>query len=423
MAWPAPGSTVASYDKTANTRGRTVDPILWPMLCAKSQLIDRIAKESTESIKFEWESANTNARTFTAAATSTASQGIGYGGTSGASTGHATNTKLGCGSGGGLTVQKGAIIRLSSQASPIGTYEVDEIMQVTANDLTDITVKRDYARQNSGTGSTAHFPTGVYEVLWSPKEEGSSPDANKYKDVSLFENYVNTIDFHLNVTGDQLADKRMVAGDTLQRQFDDRLVELKNDMESMLLYGALNYGGAGTEADAYGGSDAYVRTTKGLQNFIAASGGNVDYTSHIVTEESINALMMTLLTNGVDMTDKFILVSHPATIRTINAFGADKVRITQDMTKWGRALKSLETDLGVELELVPCLNCSKSDMFIVDTKKVKLMEFRPFVKMEWGIDTSTPTGVDVWNQRYLGSYGVKVTDGTKSHGLQSAITW
>ena len=320
-------------------------------------------------------------------------------------------------------MQEGAIIRNSTRATPIGTYEVDEIMQVNEVAATELHVVRDFARQNSGTGSTAHVNGDYFEVLWSPKEEGSSPDENRYKDVSLVYNYVNTLDFHLNVTGDQLASKRLVAGDTLQRQFEDRLVELKNDMESMLLYGAMNYGGAGTEADAYAGSDSYVRTTKGLQNFIAATGGNVDYTSHIVTEQSINALMMTLLTNGVDMTDKFLLVAHPQHIRTINSFGSDKVRITQAETKWGRALKSLETDLGIELELVPCLNCSKSDMFILDTKKIKLAEFRPFFKMEWGIDTSTPTGVDVWNQRYLGSYGVKVVDGTKSHALQSAITW
>jgi hypothetical protein len=409
MAFPTPGSDVASYDKTANTRGRTVDPILWPMLCAKSQLTDRIAKEATPTVKFEWETANTNARTFTshdAEATPIAGSG--------------SDLHLGVAV---TNIQHGAIIRNATRATPIGTYQVDEIMQVSEVEATQLHVTRDYARQNSGTGSTAHTANDVYEVLWSPKEEGSSPEANKYKDVSLVENYCNTLDFHLNVTGDQLADKRLVAGDNLQRQFDDRLVELKNDIESMLLYGALNYGGAGTEADAYGGSDTYVRTTKGLQNFIAASGGNVDYTSHSVTEESINALMMTLLTNGNDMSDPYLLVAYPSTIRTINTFGADKVRITQAETKWGRALKTLETDLGVELELVPCLNCSKSDMFILNTKKIKLMEFRPFFKMEWGIDTSTPTGVDVWNQRYLGSLGVKVVDGPKSHALQSSITW
>ena len=409
MAWPTPASAVASYDKTANTRGRTVDPILWPMLCAKSQLTDRIAKESTDTVKYEWETANTNARTFlshNADATEIA--------------GSAANLHIGV----AVTwVQVGSIIRNSTRATPIGTYEVDELMQVVEVAATELHVKRDYARQNSGTGSAAHVNGDYFEVLWSPKEEGSSPDANKYKDVSITENYCNTLDFHLNVTGDQLADKRLVAGDNLQRQFEDRLVELKNEIESMVLYGALNYGGAGTEADAYGGSDSYVRTTKGLQNFIAVTGGNVDYTSHVVSEESINNLMMTLLTNGNDMTNKYLLVAYPATIRTINTFGADKIRITQAETKWGRALKSLETDLGVELELVPCMNCSKSDMFILDTSKIKLMEFRPFFKMEWGIDTSTPTGVDVWNQRYMGSLGVKVVDGTKSHALQSAITW
>jgi hypothetical protein len=409
VAWPAPGSGVASYDKTANTMGRSVDQVLWPMLCAKSQLVDRIAKESVDNVKFEWETANTNARTFlshNADATEIA--------------GSASNLHLGCAS---PIVQKGAILRNATRATPIGTYEVDELLYVNEVAATELHVVRDYARQNSGTGSTAHVAGDYYEILFTPKEEGSSPDQNLYKDVSLVSNYVNTLDFHLNVTGDQLASKRLVAGDTLQRQFDDRLVELKNDMESMLLYGALNYGGAGTEADANTGSDSYVRTTKGLQNFIAASGGNVDYTSHSVTEESINALMMTMLTNGVDMSDPFLVVSHPANIRTVNTFGQDKVRITQAETKWGRALKTLETDLGVELELVPCLNCSKSDLFILDTKKIKLAEFRPFFKMEWGIDTSTPTGVDVWNQRYLGSYGVKCVDGTKSHALQSAITW
>jgi hypothetical protein len=140
-----------------------------------------------------------------------------------------------------------------------------------------------------------------------------------------------------------------------------------------------------------------------------------------VTETAINGLMMTLLTNGVDMSDPFILVTHPTNIRTINAFGSDKVRITQAETKWGRALKTFETDLGVELELVPCINCSKSNLFIIDTKKVKMAEFRPFTKFEWGIDTASPDGTDAWKQRYLGEYGVKVVDGIKSHGLLTKI--
>jgi hypothetical protein len=43
--------------------------------------------------------------------------------------------------------------------------------------------------------------------------------------------------------------------------------------------------------------------------------------------------------------------------------------------------------------------------------------------MEWGIDTSTPDGSDAWKQRYLGEYGVKVVDATKSHGAIQYMTW
>jgi hypothetical protein len=416
MAWPDPGRT-ATWDKTANTMGRSVDSVLWPMLCAKSQLIDRVAKESVDNTKYEWETANTVGRTFTAGG------GTDLNGSASAARLDTATVGLVAGQ-----VQVGAIIRNASRATPIGTYGQDEIMMVSVVSGAQLTVIRNYANVIGGTaanGSTIHGNTDSYEILWTPKEEGSSPDANKYKDVSLVANYTTILDFYLTVTGSQLASKRLVAGDTLQRQFDDRLVELQNDIESMFLYGALNSGtaavGAGTEANAWAGTDAYPRTTQGLMKFLAVSGGNVDYSTLSVTETAINGLFMTLLTNGVDMSDNFILVTHPANIRTINAFGSDKVRITQAETKWGRALKTFETDLGVEVELVPCINCSKSNLFVIDTKKVKLAEFRPFQKFEWGIDTSSPDGTDAWKQRYLGEYGVKVVDGAKSHGMLTKI--
>jgi hypothetical protein len=404
--------------------GRTVDSTLWPMLCAKSQLLDRIPKGSTETKKFEWETANTRGKTFTSAA---------HGAETGIDSSN-SGTKIGAGSGIGVTLQKGSIIRNASVATPVGTYGVDEIMMVTANDGTDITVKRNYAQPVGSTtnqGSTLHSTTAVYEVLFSPKEEGSSPDENKYQDVSLVYNECSILDFYLTVTGSQLAEKRLVPADNLQRQFEDRLIELKNEMESMFLYGALNPGsaatGADTEANAHTGSDSYVRTTKGFQNFVstatAVTAGNVDYTTKAVTEEAINQITASMMSSGVDMSDTFIIAAHPNHIRTISAFGADKVRITQAETKWGRSLKSFETDLGVEMELVPCLNVSKSDLFIINIKRCALMTFRPFQKFEWGIDTSSPDGTDAWKQRYLGEIGVKIVDGSKAHGALSYITW
>lgn len=436
MAWPAPGVDVASYDKTANTYSRNIDNVLYPMICAKSQLIDRVPKVSVDGAKYEWESANTRGKTFVSDAPT--------GSTAIASS--ATGTKIGGGTSGiGLTIQVGSLIRNVSRATPVGTYGADEIMEVikspagapagpAPDDAGDITVKRNAAQpvgSTAGNGSTAHAATDTYEILASPKQEGSSPDENKYVDVTLAANYTQIMDFYLTVTGSQLASKRLIAADSLQRQFDDRLIELKNEIESMLLYGVLNPGnaatGADTEANAWIGTDSYARRTKGFQQFqnvaAAYSNGLVDYATKAVTENAIYQLVANLMTLGNDMTDPLLLVTHPNNIRTISAFGADKVRVTQAETKWGRALKTLETDLGVELELCPVMGMSKSDLFIINTKKIFLTEFRPFVKMEWGIDTSTPDGTDAWKQRYLGELGVKVIDGSKSHASLQYITW
>jgi hypothetical protein len=310
---------------------------------------------------------------------------------------------------------------------------VDEIMMVTANagaDGSDITVKRNYAQpvgSVTNQGSTAHTATSTYEILYSPKEEGSSPDENKYTDVSLVANYTSILDFYLTVTGSQLASNRLLPADSMQRQFDDRSTELRNEIESMLLYGALNPGsaaqGADTEANAWAGNDTYEHTTKGIQNFIAATGGNVDYTTKAVTYDAINDILATIQSNGTDMMDNFILVAHPQNARQISGFGADKVMVQQTDKTWGRYITTLITDLGVSLDVVPCVNCCKSDLFILDTKKIAIADFRPFVKFEWGIDTSSPDGTDAYKQRYLGELGVKVVDGTKSHGLISAISW
>jgi hypothetical protein len=427
IAWPDPG-TIASWDKTSGSFDLSVDSVLWPMLCQKSQLLDRIPRFNVDNTEYLWESANTVGRTVTAAD---------HGGAT-TFDGHATNAVIAMLTADADKVQEGSILRNVSRATPIGTYGVDEQMQVTAKAAADsgyvhVTVARNYnapVGSTAANGSTAHTHSDVLEILFTPKPEGSDPSANRYTDVSIVKNWTTIHDFYLKVTGSQLHNKRLLAADNMQRQFDDRLVELKNDLEAMWLYGQVN--SAGATVDAYpadetsyvqAGSDSYVRSTRGFQNFVVVSGGNVDYTTKAVTEEAINAQVANIMADGTDMTNKFGIVGHPNQMRVISAFGADKVRVTQAETKWGRALKSFETDLGVELELIPCLTMSKTDLFIINFNKVGLATFRPFQKLEWGIDTSTPDGSDAYKQRYIGELGAKIVDGPYSHAALSYLTW
>ncbi len=399
MAWPATDYT-ATYDKTANTFDRSVDPKLWAALQARSPLLDLTPKMSVNNFKFEWETANAPTRKFVSTNSS-----------SGVEDASGSNVALTLT--GGAVIEKGTILRNCSRATPIGTYGADELLEVTANTAGALTVVRDVGRQNSGTGSTAHTLGDYFEIVWAPKEEGSSVDRNKYTDVTLVSNYTNIVDFALNVTGSQAETKRLVGGDTLEAQFQNCLRQLQNELEGMLLYGCLNNG-------ANAGSDSYVRRTKGIDSFICASGANIDYSTKSVTEEALNAQIAAILEDATDPTDRFIIVCHPQNARVISSFGSDKVITTPEKTKWGRYIDTFRSDLGVDMDVIWTLNCSKSDLFILDMNKVAFAVFRPFAKATW---TYGDDGVDAWRQRYLGEVGVKVVDALYSHAKLGYISW
>jgi hypothetical protein len=399
MAWPATDYT-ASYDKTAHTFDQSVDPKLWAALQARSPLLDKVQRVPVDNFKFEWETANAPTRKFVCTNSS-----------SGVEDGNGAYTALALT--GGAVIEEGTILRNCSRATPIGTYGADELLEVTANTSGALTVVRDVGRQNSGTGSTAHALGDYFEIVWAPKEEGSSVDRNKYTDVTLVSNYTNIVDFYLAVTGTQAATKRLVAGDNLQAQFDNCLRQMQNELEGMLLYGCLNNG-------ANAGSDSYVRRTKGLDSFICASGANVDYSTKSVTEEALNAQVAAILEDATDPTDNFIIVCHPQNARVISSFGSDKVITTPEKTKWGRYIDTFRSDLGIDMDVIWSLNCTKSDLFIIDLNKIAFTVLRPFSKATW---TYGDDGVDAWRQRYLGEVGVKVVDALYSHAKLGYISW
>jgi len=283
-----------------------------------------------------------------------------------------------------------------------------------ANTAGDLTLVR-AINGDQTNGSAVHALADQFEVVYTPKPEGSSAGENKYRDVTLVDAYVNILDFYLEVTGTQAAEKRLVAGDTLENQFAKNLLKLQNELESMLLYGAVNAG-------ANAGSDSYVRRTKGLDQYLVGgyANGVVDYSTKDVTEDALNTIFAGIVTNKTDPGDKFIIVCHPTSARKISTFGSDKVQVGIEMTKWGRYIDTFKTDLGVTAPVIWTLNCSKSDLFVVNMNKTAIAVFRPFQKATW---TYGDDGVDAWRQRYLGELGVKVVNGTLSHGKIGYITW
>ena len=400
-SWPSTSYT-ATWDKTANTFDPSVDPKLWEALQARSPLLDRTKRFPVDDSTFHWETANAPTRVYVEANSSnTTIDGPGA----------ATNNTLVLTS--GSDIEEGTILRNCSRATPVGTYGADELKEVTANSSGTLALVRDCNRQNSGTGSTAHTLGDSYEIIYAPKEEGSSPDRNKYTDVTYVTGYTNIVDFYLAVTGSQLASKRLIPDDNLKAQFDNCLRQMQNELEGMLLYGCLNN-------TANAGSDAAVRRTKGLDAYLCAAGANIDYSTKAVTEEAINALVEDVLEDASDPADDYIIVCHPTRAREISAFGSDKVMTTPEKTKWGRYIDTFRSDLGVDMDVIWTLNCSKSDLFIVDMDKIALAQFRPFSRSEVAFKDDM---VDSYRQRYLGEVGVKVVDGLYSHGKLGYLAW
>ena len=391
----------AVWDKTANTFGRSVDSQLWPALMRQSPILAMIPRFTVDHTVFEWESAQEPTRTYTEANSgSTTVDGSGSG------------TALVVTSSAGL--EAGMLLKNASRATPIGTYGFDEVMLVTAVSSTTLTVQRDYTYCNSGTGSTAHALTDVFEVIGVAKEEGSVPNANKYKDVVLAQNYTQVMDFYLTVTGSQAASRRLLAADNLAAQTKMGVAKLANEMESLFLYGNSN-------PTTAAGSDSQVRTSKGFAHFITASAtNNVDYSTRVVTQPALDSLFAEIIENNTDPMDKFIIVCHPERAREISHFGDEFIRISQSENEWGREIITFKSDLGIRAPIHWTLNCSKSDLFVINLNKVGIAEYRPWMQTEVVYSDDM---VDAWRQRVLGEYGFKVVDGCYSHAAMSYLTW
>jgi hypothetical protein len=404
----------ATFDKASGTQGLSIDQTLWAALAAKHPILDMLQRPSVDEVKFSWETATMPTRVYTGMDVATNLY----------DSATATALKL---NGAGSDIPVGTILRNITRPTPVtgATYLSDELIEVTANDGATnaaLTVQRNVGVPTGstlGTGVAAAVvaDTDQWEVVYQPKQEGSSMEQNKYADVAIVDNYVNTVDFYLTITGDQKASRPMVAQDSLASQTSNCLLNLANDIERMFFYGVIN---ADSSTTYYPGADAHIRRTKGLDQWVTASGGNVDYTTLDVTSKAIDDLIYNMHVAKTDMTDRFIIACHPYNARKVSHFGEDKVIVGQELTKWGRYIDTYKSDLGVTVPVIHSLNISKSDLYIVDMNKVALPTFRPFevAEVTYGDD-----GTDAWRQRYLTSIGVKCVNGLYSFGKLSGLSW
>ena len=403
--WPDVDHGSATHNLTSvDTLNQSTDAKLWAALMAKSPLLSMMPHYPVGNYLYKWETDNEPTRTFVMTSSSSGIE----------DSSSTTNVALTL-TGGGV-IELGSILRNVTRATPLtSTYNyADELMEVTVNDGAGVLTVVRGINGAAGTGASVHTLGDYYEIVYSPKQEGSDPDRNKWTDVTLVTGYTSILDFYLEITGSLAAADKEVAADNLQNQFNKCMVQLQNQMEGMVLYGASSATAAG--------SSSVTRRTKGLDGYLVGGYTNsvVDYSTKLVTEDAINGVMAGIMQNHTDPSDKFIIVCHPNHARTISNFGSDKVQVGIEMTKWGRYIDTFKSDLGVTMPVLWTMNCNKSDLFIVNLNKIAIADYRPFTQAAWSYSDD---GTDAYRQRYLGELGLKVVNGTYSHGKLGYITW
>lgn len=414
----ATAPSFASFDVTSRTEGRAVDSVLWDYMFAKSRLLEVIGTgPKINQQRYEWMNLGAPAITVTALNTTNTSIDSSNSGT-GLEVSAADAAKL----------MPGALLQNASRATEVdsATYKDNEILQVTAVDYdTGIcTIARNIAVPTGsagGTGCDHHGSTDVFRILAIPHQEGSvaSLDPNSYKAQTILENYTAIQTVKLQVTGSQLARDMEVVASDMERQYSREMLNLKNQVASLVFYGF-------NSATAVG-SDTVIRMVKGVKDFvqdnIVAANALVDYTTTTLTADAINALFLGLWNNGADPSEPYKIVTSGASGQVISSWENDKVRTTWQEGRVGRHITEFVSDLGFTAEVIVDPIISKSDLFLIQPEKIKLIPFRPWFKTEWGLDTSSPNGDDMYYTRVIGEHTLEVVDPGMAHAAITYLTW
>lgn len=415
MAIPTAPS-FASFDVTARTEGRSVDSVLWDSMYAKSRFLEVIGTgPQIKQQRHEWIGLGGDTKYVTA---------LDDGGHT-TMDGHATNATLVVSVADSKQVQVGTLLVNDSRATPIGTYQRNEILMVTAKDEATghLTLQRDAGNFVDLTnGSTAHTHSDIFKIIGTVLQEGSSAadDPNKYVADTILENYTQIQSMKMQLTGSQKARAMEVVDSEVERQWARSLGQLKNQMAMLALYGY--------NSSTAVGSDTVIRQTKGLKDFLVdnlvSANPLVDYTTQTLSYDAINALLIKLALNGEDpeSSDLKIVTSYQ-TKDVMGNWDLDKVRTTLNDSKVGREISVFKSTLGFQLEIIADPMVEKNDLFIIDPAKIKFIPFRPFQKSEWGLGTSAPNGDDMWYQRTIGEHTLQVVDPGYAHACMTYLTW
>jgi hypothetical protein len=198
-------------------------------------------------------------------------------------------------------------------------------------------------------------------------------------------NYTAISDKVAIVSGTQEAVTKAGMKTNMAREMEDKMKELKRDVETILLQNVAYVAGNDTTARKSAGLQAYVLTNTSKASDATASAGNgsnahTDGTARALQESFVESVLSSAWTEGGNPT---MGVCNAFQKRKFATFSGSS-SMNQDGSK-KKVVNSVDVyidPLGTEVRLVPCRQAPTDVVFFVDPEYVKLSTLRNFQTKE-----------------------------------------
>lgn len=194
-------------------------------------------------------------------------------------------------------------------------------------------------------------------------------------------NYTAISDKVARVSGTQEGVSKAGMKSNMAREMEDKMKELKRDVETILLQNNAYVAGNDTLARESAGAQAYILTNTSKAADATASAGNgsdehTDGTARALTESLVETVLSLAWTNGGNPTMGVLNAFQKRKFATFSGSSS----MQQDGAK-KKVVNSVDVyidPLGTEVRLVPCRQAPTDAVFFFDTEYVKFSTLRDF---------------------------------------------
>lgn len=194
-------------------------------------------------------------------------------------------------------------------------------------------------------------------------------------------NYTALSDKVASVSSTQEAVTNAGIRSTMAREMEDKMKELKRDVEKILLENNAYVAGNDTLARECAGLQAYVKTNTSIASDATASTGNgsdahTDGTARALQESYVETVLASAWSNGGNPSLGFLNAFQK---RKFASFSGSATKMSDgDKKKVVNSVDIYIDPLGTEVRLVPCRQAPTDVVFFVDPEMVKFSVLQNF---------------------------------------------